>query len=58
MGEPVAALRANDPDAFVCLLSGGVQDVGKPVAEELLMVWLAPFLAVEDKAVCWVGTWV
>ena len=28
MGELVAALRANDPDAFKGLLSGGVQDLG------------------------------
>ena len=58
MGELVAALRANDPDAFKCWLSGGVQDLGKPVAEELLLDWLAPFLIVEDKTVCLVGTWV
>ena len=48
----MAALRANDPDAFKCWLSGGVQDLGKPVAEELLLDWLAPFLIVEDKTVC------
>ena len=28
MGELVAALRANDPDAFKCWLSAGVQDIG------------------------------
>ena len=28
MGELVAALRANDPDAFKCWLSGGVQGLG------------------------------
>ena len=33
MGELVAALRANDPDAIRGLLSGGVLDLGKPVAE-------------------------
>ena len=48
MGKLVAALHANDPAAFKCWLSGGVQDLGKPVAEDLLLVWLAPFLAVED----------
>ena len=37
MGELVAALRANDPDAFQCWLSGGVQDLGEPVVEELLL---------------------
>ena len=40
MGELVAALRANDPDGFKCWLSGGIQDVGKPVVEELLLDWL------------------
>ena len=48
MEELVAALRANDPDSCRCWLTGGVQDLGKPVAEELLLAWLAPFLAVED----------
>ena len=37
MGELVAALRANDPDAFQCWLSGWVQDLGEPVVEELLL---------------------
>ena len=39
MGELVAALRANDPDLFKRLLSGGVQDLGEPVVEELLLDW-------------------
>ena len=43
MGELVAALRANDPDLFRRWLSGGVQDLGEPVVEELLLDWLAPF---------------
>lgn len=34
MGELVAALRSNDPDAYRCWLSGGVQDLGEPVVEE------------------------
>ena len=46
MGELVTALRANDPDAFKCWLSGGVQDLGKPVVEELLLDWLYSFLTV------------
>lgn len=29
MGEPVAALCANDPGAFECWLSGSVQDLGE-----------------------------
>ena len=49
MGELVAALRANDPDAFRQWLSGGVQDLGEPVVEELLLDWLDPFLTVEEQ---------
>ena len=49
MGELVAALRANDPDLFKCWLSGGVQDLGEPVVEELLLDWLDPFLTVEEQ---------
>ena len=49
MGELVAALRANDPDAFKCWLSGGVQDLAEPVVEELLLGWLYSFLTVEEK---------
>ena len=49
MGELVAALRANDPDAFRQWLSGGMQDLGEPMVEELLLYWLAPFLTETDK---------
>ena len=49
MGGLVAALRANDPDAFKCWLSGGVQDLGEPVVEELLLDWLYSFLTVEEQ---------
>ena len=48
MGELVAALRANDPDAFRQWLSGGIQDLGEPVVEELLLDWVDPFLTVEE----------
>ena len=44
MGELVAALRANDPDLFKRWLSGGGQDLGEPVVEELLLDWLYSFL--------------
>ena len=37
MGELIAALRANDPDLFRQWLTGGVQDLGMPVMEELLL---------------------
>ena len=49
MGELVAALRANDPDAFKCWLSGGVQDLGEQVVEGLLLDWLDPFLIIEEQ---------
>ena len=49
MGELVAALRANDPDAFSQWLSGGVQDLGEPVVEELLLDWLCSILTVEEQ---------
>ena len=49
MGELVAALRANGPDAFRCWLFGGVQDLGEPVVEELLLDRLYSFLTVEEQ---------
>ena len=49
MGELVAALRANDPDAFKHWLCGGIQDLGKPAVTELLMDWLTPLLTVDEK---------
>ncbi len=45
----MAALRANDPGFFKRWLSGGVQDLGESVVEVLLLVWLAPFLTVEEQ---------
>ena len=55
MGELVAALRANDPDAFRQWLSGGIQDLGEPVVEELLLHWLDLFLNVEEQD--WLMAW-
>ena len=49
MGELIYALRANDPDLFKRWLSGGVQDLGEPVVEELLLDWLYSFLTVEEQ---------
>ena len=40
MGELVAALRANDPDAFRGLLSEGIQELGETEVEELQVHWL------------------
>ena len=51
----VNALRTNDPDTFKRCPCGGVQNLGKPIVEELLLNWLAPFLTVEDedKLIAW-----
>ena len=53
MGELVVALRANDPGAFRQWLSGGVQDLGEPVVEELLLDWLYSLLAEAEQD--WLG---
>ena len=39
MCEFVSALRANESDTFRRWLSGGIQDLGEPVVEELLVHW-------------------
>ena len=49
MGELVAALRANEPDAFSNLLSEGIQELGVTEVEELLLDWLAPLPKVEEQ---------
>ena len=49
MVASAAALRANDPDTFNRWLYGGVQDLGKPAVEELLLNWLVPFLTEDEK---------
>ena len=49
LGELIAALRVNDPDAFRQWLSGGMQDLGETVIEQLLLDWLNSFLTVEDQ---------
>ena len=49
MGELVAALRANDSDAFRGLLSEGIQELGVTEVEELLLDWLHSFLATEGQ---------
>ena len=47
LNELVSALRANDPDIFKRWLRGGLEDLGKPAVEELLLDWLAPFLIMD-----------
>ena len=49
MGELVAALRANDSDAFRGLLTEGMEELGEPVVEELVLDWLYSFLTVEEQ---------
>ena len=49
MGELVAALRGNDPDAFRGLLSEGIQELGVTEVEELLLDWLYSFLTAEEQ---------
>ena len=51
----IAALQANDSDTFKRWLCGGVQDLGKPAVEELLLYWLAPFLTEteKDRLIAW-----
>ena len=49
MGELVAALRANDSDLFKRWLYGGIEDLGEPMVEELLLDWLYSFLTAEEQ---------
>ena len=55
MVASAAALRANDPDTFNRWLRGGLEDLAKPAAEELLLDWLATFLseAEKDRLIAW-----
>ena len=55
LSELVSALRANDSDTFRKWLSGGIQDLGKPAIEELMIEWLNPLLAQDeaDRLVGW-----
>ena len=55
MGELVAALRANDPELFKRWLSGGVQDLGKPMVEELTVPGLALPASHEEENVSLLG---
>ena len=49
MGELVAALRANEPEAFRGLLAVGMQELGVTEVEELLLDWLYSFLTAEEQ---------
>ena len=45
MGELVAALRANDPDAFRGMLSEGMQELGVTEVERCCCIGLARLLS-------------
>ena len=45
LSELVFALRANDSEIFKRWLASGIQDLGKPAIEELMIEWLNTLLA-------------
>ena len=47
--ELVAALRANDSDAFRDLLPVGIQELGLTEVEELLLDWIYSFLTAQEQ---------
>ena len=49
LNELVSALRINDPDTSKRWFCCGVQDIGKPAVDQLLLNWLAPFLSEDEK---------
>ena len=49
LGELVAALRANEPEAFRGLLTEGIQELGVKEVEALLLDWLYSFLTAEEQ---------
>ena len=55
LSELVYALQANDPEMFKRWLAGGIQDLGKPAIEELMIEWLNPLLTQDeaDRLVGW-----
>ena len=55
LGELVAALRGNEPEAFRGLLTEGIQELGVKEVEELLLDWLYSFLTAEeqDRLMAW-----
>ena len=49
LSELVSALRANDSDTFRRWLSGGIQDLGRPAVEALILEWISPLQTVEGS---------
>ena len=48
LSELVSALIVNDSDTYRRWLSGGIQDLGRPAVEELMLEWMNPLLIVEE----------
>ena len=48
LSELVSALRANDSDTFRRWLYGGIQDLGRPAVEELMLERMNPLLTVDE----------
>ena len=57
LSELVFALRANDPETFKRWLAGGIQLLGKPTIEELMIAWLTSLLKQMRLTGLLVGTW-
>ena len=57
LSELVFALRANDPETFKRWLAGGIQVLGKPTIEELMIAWLTSLLKQMRLTGLLVGTW-
>ena len=55
LSELVFALRDNDAGTFKRWVAGGIQDLGKPAVEELMIEWLNPLLTQDeaDRLVGW-----
>ena len=47
--ELIFVHSANDPETFKQKLAGGIQGLGKPTIEELMIEWLTPLLK-QDQA--------
>ena len=55
LGDPIAAILANDLETFKEWLCGDIKDMRRPAVEELMIVWMNPLLNEEelDRIVTW-----
>lgn len=55
LSELVSALRDNDAETFKRWVAGGIQDLGKPAIEEIMIEWLNPLLTQQkaDRLIGW-----